>query len=521
MESTFNLLEESWIPCVDMEGRPIELSLSETLLKAHQLREIAASSPLATGAIYRLLLAILHRNFGPESMNAWGQLWESSQWDQTTLQAYFEKWHHRFYLFDDEHPFYQSTHFKANQQPISQLVPQYSSGNNATLFDHHVDDDGASLSPAEAAQALVTIQSFGISGTNGLKRKPFTDAPCTRGILFLLAGKNLFETLALNLLQYNKAEPLNNLSCTPQHQYTDETVDKPSWEMEDPFDPDRTMPTGYLDYLTWQNRRVLLEPEESENGEIIVPHMLWEAALRLDSSVLDPMKHYFVDDKGISHVLRFYEGGAVWRDSSALFAARTDTNYPPMVFKWANDLTLYGFLEKDLFQSVALGMANFQSKIFYFREEQFDLPSTYLKDETLVDELFTQLDYAKQTGKKLWGATQSFAALLLSPESDTDDSKKPDPKNVKNLVNRWGIDHIYWAGLEVPFYRLMDALPKNRLAAIEAWETTSRRQASFALDEAIRIAGNKPAAMKAGAKASRQLYFGVKNIWPDKTKEEK
>lgn len=65
MTISFNLIDEPWIPCIRLDGKPDELSLRAVFAQAHQLREIRGDSPLETASLHRLLLAVLHRVFGP------------------------------------------------------------------------------------------------------------------------------------------------------------------------------------------------------------------------------------------------------------------------------------------------------------------------------------------------------------------------------------------------------------------------------------------------------------------------
>jgi len=55
-------------PCILGTGGQEELSIREifTESKMSGIQEISDSSPLVTVAIHRLLLTILHRNFGPK-----------------------------------------------------------------------------------------------------------------------------------------------------------------------------------------------------------------------------------------------------------------------------------------------------------------------------------------------------------------------------------------------------------------------------------------------------------------------
>ena len=79
----FNLLDEPWIPCVFLgSGALQELGLRDTLVRAHEIRAIVDPSPLVTVALHRLLLAVLHRVFGPLNAAAWARLWEQERLDE-------------------------------------------------------------------------------------------------------------------------------------------------------------------------------------------------------------------------------------------------------------------------------------------------------------------------------------------------------------------------------------------------------------------------------------------------------
>ena len=105
----FNLVDDGWIPCAGLRtDRWEELGLRDALVKAHLVREVVSPSPLASVAIHRLMLAVLHRVFGPSSASRWAELWAAGAWDSAALDAYFDRWRGRFDLFDPVHPFYQT-----------------------------------------------------------------------------------------------------------------------------------------------------------------------------------------------------------------------------------------------------------------------------------------------------------------------------------------------------------------------------------------------------------------------------
>jgi len=466
--TSFNLVDEPWLPCIRPDGTPVEMGLYDTLVQAHRLRELHGDTPLATAALHRLLLAILHRVFGPQSRKEWSHLWRRGRWDEVALRAYFDEWHDRFDLFDDEHPFYQSADPRVKPKSVTSMAHHLASGNNPTLFDHHTDSDEVCLTPAQAARLIIAIQCFGLAGLTGLSQK-FTDGTCARGIVFIVRGKTLFETLSMNLVRYTEDRPLPG---GPK--------DRPVWEMEDPFTPDRSVPFGYLDYLTWQNRRILLLPEDQE-GKTVVSKMTMAPALRLDGSVLDPMTHYRRDEQRGALPLSFREGRALWRDSAALFQLRDASQQVPAVFLGLAELVADGYLPGVLSQEyMALGMSKKQAKVFFARHEEMPLPLAFLEDESLAESLRDALKVAEDVGQALHSACSALAQWIVSP-ADRAQAQRDDTKLV---AARLDAENRYWSRLEVPFHGFIRDLLDDRQRALAQWVDRLQRTARDAFNEA-------------------------------------
>ncbi len=358
------------------------------------------------------------------------------------------------------------------------------------------------LTPAAAARAVVTTQSFGLAGLSGLDQK-FTDGTCARGVLFLAQGKTLFETLALNLLRYpgdDAALPCRGDDC-------------PAWEMTDPYAPERSLPRGYLDYLTWQSRRILLLPEASANS-VVVRQMTTAPALRLDSTVLDPMKHYVKRDEELA-MLRFSEERALWRDSAALFRLRSEGWRPPLVFDHLGSLIEEGYLERSqTLRYLALGMANDQGRVFFFRSERMPLPLAYLRNRGLVDALNSGEMLAENVARQLWGAVRTLATYVLSPGYDGDEKHRPVREDLDALTDSWAVERGYWPRLELPFLRLVQDLTADEVEPLEEWAQTLQRTAWTTFEQ---IAGNlemSTRALRATVQAREQLAMGLGKVCP-------
>ncbi|MCZ7575408.1 MAG: type I-E CRISPR-associated protein Cse1/CasA [Ardenticatenaceae bacterium] len=502
MKPIFNLLIEPWIPCIEADGTPIELSLREVLARADELRELTGESPLVTASLYRVLLALLHRVFGPATLDEWANLWTAGRWDMGHLDTYLGQWEHRFDLFDPRYPFYQTVNMTAKPKPVTSLVHHIASGNNATLFDHHTDEGGIDLRPAVAARMVTVAHTFGLAGLSGLPEK-FTDGPWARGAIFLAQGDTLFETFVLNLLRYPDEEQIYSLYSHPD--------DCPAWEMDDPFQPQREYPRGYLDYLTWQNRRIQFFPTAIDH-QAVVREMKVVPGLRLAGEILhqDPMKRYRIDPKSGYRVLRFDEERALWRDSAVLFRLHDSGNQTPAVFRWLARLVDEGYLvQSQSYRYLALGMANDRAKVEFYRSERMPLPLAYLCDQVLVDDLSSIVTMADRVSDQLWGAGATLAKVWLAPGDD-----QSPPKEVRNVTEQMGITRRFWSRLEVPFRETIEVLPRDHESTMLAWRQTLIATAWNAINQAADGLGASTRALKATVRAREQLALGLAKVFP-------
>ncbi|MCB0166619.1 MAG: type I-E CRISPR-associated protein Cse1/CasA [Anaerolineae bacterium] len=506
---SFNLVDEAWLPCVDAHGTAQTLSLRQVLTQAHQLTALAGDSPPQTAALHRLLLAVLHRVFGPKDEEAWADLWQAEPFAADELNRYLDTWQHRFDLFDAEQPFYQAPDRRVRAKSVISLSHDRAAGNNATLFDHHTEDEGEILTPAQAARALVTAQVFGLAGLSGIKDATFTDGTCAGGIIFVIEGDSLKETLLLNMIMYPPDPDM----------FTHTGADKPAWEMDSPFEPKRDMPLGYLDYLTWQNRRILFEPETLAT-EVGVRLMTMGPALRVNADILDPMKHYRKDEKLGALATQFSEERVLWRDSATLLSFQERNSLQtPKTLAWLRLLVEDTVLERgQLFRSMALGMSKKQAKVYFFREERWPLPLAYLTDDSLVNSLANALDRTATLAFDLVQAARRVGMFLQIPEAD---SKKWGElnSNAKIAINDWvaytGLERHYWAALDIPFHTFMvDLAQKEREAVMSAWFTTLRRAAREAFEQAAQYAGTDGKAFKAVERGWDHLEGRLKKLLP-------
>lgn len=513
MLTEFDLIEEPWIPCIDLQGRRLEYGIQDTLLRAHELREIFHDSPLVTVALHRLLLALLYRSHsGPRDFEAWRLLYERGMFDRGCVTRYLDTWRDRFNLFDERYPFYQMASFETGSPvSVNRLATECASGNNATLFDHSSDGEAPQWPPAEAARQLLACQSFALGfGKAGRARiagqdedRPYsTDAIALRGLTIWLQGRTLFDTLAINLA------PREDTSLPP-------------WELDDPHKyrdrlgggRQKTAALGVVDRLTWQSRMVRLLPD----GET-VSLMYFTHGRSADKNPGDPMKAYRASRNGGIEAVSLGSAKAVWRDAHALLAtpAPDSGERRPECFNLVARARAREVIQpQSQYVAHVVGLAtapNKAGKFLLWRHERMPLPTDLLSNTRLIEALGRLLDKAEHAGTVLGQRTRRMASLYLSPSAESRGGQEPDRDAVARLVQAIDPRPAYWARLERHFFVLLanlandwdgvadDWRPADEQTASKAWREAVKREASQALEESIRALGTTSRAIQAVAR---------------------
>jgi CRISPR system Cascade subunit CasA len=517
MTPSFNLIEQPWLPCVRLDGQPVRLGLYETLAQAHTLRELQGEIPLSTAALHRLLLAILHRNFGPANRSAWARLWQAGRWDAGALRAYFDRWRDRFDLFHETHPFYQSAEPARDPETLTRLSLTHAY--NSTLFEHQADGEAFAVDAARAAEWLVTMQASGIG--MGPPFNPYPAGPLVNTLLVLVQGRNLFETLAFNLIEY---DPKRNKPIPGPRQ----GEDRPIWEYDEnpyPPQPKKFYRPGYLGYLTFQVRTIHLYPAR-EGGELCVRECVLGQGARWDNqAIADPMKVYFTPKKKDVGALplRLREDRATWRDSGALFRLQVresdEAKYrPPLAFDLLAECVEDGYVDRaQTYNYVTLGLCNSNARLDFFRHERMPLPLAYFdkssEHEPLEEQLRLALQRAEDTAKALRNAGRDLARWIVSPA----DKKKAHRDGVKAVYARLDVEHRYWPRLEVSFQHFLRDLPAGPPAAMDTWTATLQNTARRAFEEAAASADDPLRGLKAATLARGTLEVGLAKALKTKT----
>lgn len=520
--SEFNLTEEPWIPCLMLETNETkDLSLFEVLTRAHEIKEITDNSPLVVVSLHRLLLAILHRNFGPTSFENWKEFWRKGSWDAEKLKSYFERWKDRFYLFDDERPFYQYPQVKkkddkeADIAPMDILMQEKATGNNATLFDHSCEASSQSYSPAIAARSLIARQSFSFAGGVSFPFN-FSNGLLVSGFSVLATGKNLFETLALNLVIYRRDKPI------PIQDDDEDLTDVPFWEREKLVqstekEKDGTLPLGYLDYLTWQSRRIkLIRGGETENVKSC--QLQQNFKLKEVAPIFDPFKVYVKGDNGF-YPLGLREDKSLWRNSHTLLQQATNIEGRSSLFSHlakVEAMIANGEIEGVKNYSFSIfGVINDQASVKLWTHENLPLPLVYLDDNELIFNLETAISFCEEVGFALEKSMKTLRKEInIQAWESSIKSVKPQDrtKHEKKLANTFPALSAYWASLESRFQKLLSDLPNDKKNAMRTWFHFVDKTAQTAFEETINGLSGSVAEQKAMVKANRKFYWEKKNL---------
>jgi CRISPR system Cascade subunit CasA len=469
---SFNLIDQPFIPCLMPDGQMKELGLLECLAKASSIREIRDGSPLVTAALHRLVLAVLHRNFGPSNLSAWKKLWDAGKFDLSILVAYLHRWRGRFDLFDSDYPFFQLAHFSARKSSqINRLAQEMARGNNTTLFDHTNEGAITTMTPSQAARYLVAEQAYAVGGGKS-DRGNTTHAPAVAGAIILPCGETLFQTLMLGMVGYNADEPFPASN------------DVPAWERDSSGVDGGPIPHGYLDYLTWQSRAICLHPE-FEDGFAVIRQISYAQgrAFVAPSAFRDPLMAYRRDKERGDHPIRLSENREFWRDSAALFQlSAMDVFKAPRCMNWLSRLIANGALARSRRYTLTVtGICTDKAKVNFWRQDYMPLPLPYLDDVNLVESLRTATGLTEEVANFLRSSIWSVAGYLLNPKDG-----QPDKNRANAVVNSLSAGLFYWSRLEIPFRRFVLDLPgesQHRQQQLRAWLLDTLRPTAVAAFE--------------------------------------
>jgi CRISPR system Cascade subunit CasA len=235
------------------------------------------------------------------------------------------------------------------------------------------------------------------------------------------------------------------------------------------------MPRGYLDYLTWQSRTLRLHPE-GIGGQVIVRRVSYAQGRKLETPAgfYDPMMAFFRRDiKEAFQPVRFNEYRDLWRDSAALFqVSESHQHYdraPTTTHTLASDELRRCFPPWARYRLSVFGLCTDKAKVNFWRHETLPCPLAYLASPQLVELLKHALTLAESVcAEALRPAAWATASKWLTANPDM----KLDTDHVRDVVDSFAPERLYWSRLERPFRELLVGLAAeggDRTEGVNCW----------------------------------------------------
>lgn len=440
----YDLTTESWIPLSSTGGRVRFRGLQDTLTDADRFDRLVADTPLCEGALLRLLVAIAHRVADVSNVDEWLALREQGHFDRQRVLDYFSEWQDRFDLFSDTHPFYQDdaiSHVEA--APISRLA-LFADG--SPMLRVRWEKSNPPVFPLDkAVRHLLSYMTFDVGG---FKSRAFPgenhsakEAPLRSASMVVVQGRNLFETILLNMGIYDP-EAGDPWVCDPAE-------DLPAWERDEENAAGPRDPRGYLDWLTLQSRRVLLHPEYYDSSEtgvrwvsITKGETLGEDFLNRHRDPMVPYRWLHTKNESFQVPLRFTTDRGAWRNGYALLCATGASSIDCRNVRLLIDNGLVSS-DPNLIDLRILGMGSDRSKILFLSSDGVRLPAAYLADDA------HELRNALRCGVEVAEECSRILRSVMREES---------PSSLGDIRGN-EITSMFWASTEDRFATFVSRLP--------------------------------------------------------------
>ena len=320
----FNLLDEPWIPVRLLDGTIADVGLLELLRRTTDIADLACELPTQSIAIQRLVLAVAYRVATPRDTRDWVRQWEDGAPTEQMIE-YLERWRDRFYLFGGRFPFMQVADLRTAKDSVSGLEKLIADvPNGEQFFTTRHGRALACIPPSEAARWLVHAQAYDPSGirsgavgdsqVKGGKGYPIGPSWCGHLGLVWLKGKDLDETLVLNLIPADAAglrgvDSSTEWGACSWEASEPETSARGDYSLLDPAGTPRELSIPRL--LTWHSRRIRLVGDSSGVTGVVLAQ----------------------GDKLAPQEMRLYEPQSLWKYSTPQSKKFKTDVYMPRKFK--------------------------------------------------------------------------------------------------------------------------------------------------------------------------------------------
>lgn len=502
----FNLLDEPWISVVcDEKGSTKDVSMLELFENAAKYSELAGDTKTQDFAVLRILLAVLHtvfsrfdvkgnsyeyfelgdryipnksveecdlENYKADLEDTWLNIWENGKFPNIVCE-YLNKWHDRFYLFDEKYPFLQVRKYDVRSGVLSKDSPSPISGktinrliseseNKLSLFASKNEAYGKRnkeiLSASEIARWLITLHGYiGLSDKVIFGKAKYK---ASKGWLFdlggvYLKGSNLFETLMLNC--YLPCGTGGNL----------ENIQRPCWETtgEEQINfylKDNNIYSLAELYTVW-SRAVYIDPDFDIN-EPFSCRIVKLPEINHKNNFLEPMTIYSYnkngDNKDSFTPKKHIQNQSLWRSFGMItknsLTSDTLSYRCPGIIDWLNEITCISRREK-------LGINNFIQGIVSVSMADDGNATSWVPTDEIVD--FLSIKDFVLTDVKAGGWTNIINDVIDHTKKVVEFTYKNYLKDIKD-IRRLNGDSFVSQNIEQVYF-VIDKSFKQWLSGID------------------------------------------------------
>ena len=407
----FNLIYEKWIIVKTLDGLHEEVSLLDIFRNAQDYLTLENEIKPLNIAILRLLLAILHCALGGKdiegnpfpddeedqidgALELWNELKERKCFPYERIESYLKEHEDRFWLFHPETPFYQiacinnGTEYSAAKLNGEVLE----SSNKPRLFPQRAGKKKHGLSFSEAARWILYVIGFDDTSAKPSKRGQKMPSPGAGWLgqlgLITAEGKNLFETLMLNLVLLPETGLWGD--------------DKAIWEIA-PRTKERVqinIPNSQAALLTLQSRRLKL----IRDGDAVTGYLLLGGDFfTKENSLVEQMTVWRNSKKESAppeYVPRRHNPSVqMWRDFAPLVGQGIGAHCPGVVH-WLKKFELEDPVIRFQICGVKYGDKDFFVEDVFFDSLSFNVDLLYELDwiPRIIDELGVTEKLVREVG---------------------------------------------------------------------------------------------------------------------------
>ncbi|MCT2360017.1 MULTISPECIES: type I-E CRISPR-associated protein Cse1/CasA [Brevibacterium] len=502
-EPYFNLVDDPWIPVLNVDGSESTVSLKGAFESAETIRQVQGELPTMRPATFRILVAVMSRALGlPTSPSDW--LAKCDDWTHVkeAVSAYLSEHRDRFWLCHPEHPFFQVADLgpaTGEVKGLEAVVADFPA--NVQAFTQRGPNSLKRMSAAEAARWVIHAQAYDPSGiktpdrrdprAKGGKVYPLGTGWGGKGEILIASGINLGETLRLNFVGADGRFVVSGRD------------DLPPWERPHPGSltefADPAQPRGFIQVYTWQARRMRLvfdgddvvgivlsygDPLSEQNRDSLDPMMTWRYSKPQSSKfgttvfmpgMVDPTK-------------------SVWRSLTAWLPTRAQNRTDdqprfrePGVLRWVGELHKHSVLPPELMPNIELygvEYGNMSATYSDLVSDSLQVPP-FLLEEDAIDSAQTVIHAVDDADTVAWYV--GTLAVNLANARGVDPAEGLRAEAREEAYVRFGRLFVQW----------LDTMKADSEwhRARRIWQETLRRDAT---DLAARLA----------AEAGTRSYFG-------------